>query len=154
MTIPIEYKTASKKFDDFMLRARDFADLPTTNMAWNMVVGVLHTFRRRLTIQEALSFADALPPAIRALFLEKWDTTNQSDDKFGNPEELLREVRSVRSKHNFSPDKAIQAVASAMREIVDIEAFERALSKLSPEAQEYWRTTPQNRSEADRTKPK
>lgn len=62
MTLPFEYQNASLEFERFMVDARDLAGLSTTNMAWNMVVGVLHTFRKRLSIQEALRFADVLPP--------------------------------------------------------------------------------------------
>ena len=52
MTLPFEYQNASLDFERFLVDARDYADLATTNMAWNMVVGVLHTFRRRLTVNQ------------------------------------------------------------------------------------------------------
>ncbi|WP_375574803.1 DUF2267 domain-containing protein [Paracidovorax oryzae] len=52
--------------------ARDHAGLATTHMAWNMVAGVLHAFRRRLAPDQAFRFADQLPPAIRGLFVEGW----------------------------------------------------------------------------------
>jgi uncharacterized protein (DUF2267 family) len=39
-------------------------------MAWNMVVGVLWTFRRRLSVEHVAAFASALPPVVRALFIE------------------------------------------------------------------------------------
>ena len=137
MPLPFDYQNASLQFDQFMIDARDLAGLPTTNMAWNMVVGVLRTFRRRLTVQEALLFADALPPVLRALFVEHWDT-GQPIAAFGSPKELIEEVRSVHRQHNFSPDNAIQAVAEALRKNVDLVAFEQALGKLSPAAQHYW----------------
>lgn len=137
MPLPFEYQNASRQFDQFMIDARDFAGLPTTNMAWNMVVGVLHTFRRRLPVQDALTFADAMPPVVRALFVGHWDI-HQPLAEFGTPEALLDEVRSVRHQHNFSTDNAIQAVAAALRKNVDPVNFERALQKLPPAAQAYW----------------
>ncbi|MBV8046205.1 MAG: DUF2267 domain-containing protein [Paludibacterium sp.] len=137
MTLPFEYQNASKQFEQFMLDARDAAGLATTNMAWNMVVGVLRTFRSRLTVPQALLFADALPPVLRALFVEQWDTSQPIRD-FGSPEALLDEVRSVRRQHNFSPDDAIQAVAIALRKNVDPEVLRRTLASLPTAAQNYW----------------
>lgn len=70
MTLPFCYQNASLQFEQFMVDARDLADLPSTNMAWNRVVGVLRTFRRRLTVEQALRFADVLPPVVRYQFVE------------------------------------------------------------------------------------
>jgi uncharacterized protein (DUF2267 family) len=137
MPLPFEYQNASLQFDQFMVDARNFAGLATTNMTWNMVIGVLHTFRRRLPAQDVLRFADVLPPVIRALFLENWDIT-QPIAEFGSPEQLIAEVRSVRFQHNFSPDNAIEAVAAALRKNVDLVALERVLNKLPPDARTYW----------------
>jgi uncharacterized protein (DUF2267 family) len=137
MTLPFEYQNASLEFERFMIDVRDLAGLSTTNMAWNMVVGVLHTFRKRLSVDQALRFADVLPPVLRALFLEDWHPSVPLVD-FGTEEELPAEVRSVRHEHNFSPPNAIAAVAAALRRHVDAESLERALSGLPPGAQQYW----------------
>ncbi len=137
MPLPFEYQNASLQFDQFMVDARDLADLATTNMAWNMVIGVLHTFRRRLPVQQALWFADALPPVLRALFVEHWDTT-QPIAEFGSPQAMIEEVRSVRRQHNFSPDHAIEPVAAAVRKHVDPQAFEQTLNRLPAPARAYW----------------
>ncbi len=137
MTLPFEYQNASLEFERFMLDARERAGLSTTNMAWNMVVGVFHTFRRRLTIEEALRFAAVLPPVLRALFIEDWKLA-QPVARFGTHDELLAEVRSLRAEHNFSPSNAIQAVAGALRKHVDVVALERVLSTLPAGAQCFW----------------
>lgn len=137
MPMPFEYQNASLEFERFMLDARDSAGLATTNMAWNMVVGVLHTFRRRLTVPQAIAFAVVLPPVLRALFIEDWDL-DASPVGFASPEALLAEVRSVRHAHNFSPENAIPAVAAALRRQVDPASFERVLSSLPAGARQYW----------------
>lgn len=137
MTLPFEYQNASLEFERFMLDARELAGLSTTNMAWNMVVGVLHTFRRRLSIEEALRFAAVLPPVLRALFIEDWKPA-QPVAGFGTNDELLAEVRFLRAEHNFSHPNAIQAVAGALRRHVDVAALERVLSTLPSEAQRFW----------------
>lgn len=53
-----------------MVAARDESGIPTTNVAWTMVQSVFLAFRRRLTVAEAVRFANVLPPLIRAMFLE------------------------------------------------------------------------------------
>jgi len=141
VTLPFEYQNPTLQFERFMVDARDCANLPTTNMAWNMVVGVLHAFRWRLTVNQALSFAAVLPPMVRALFIEDWDP-EQAVVPFGEPADWLADVRSVRPKHNFSPPDAVAAVATALRRHVDAKAFERALANLPVEASRYWQPMP------------
>lgn len=142
MPMPFEYQNASLEFERFMLDARDSAGLATTNMAWNMVVGVLHTFRSHLTVAQAIAFAAALPPVLRALFIEDWNLDTQPSE-FPPAEVLLAEVRSVRPEHNFSPPNAIASVAAALRRHVNVAVFERTLASLPVKAQQYW-TVPQN----------
>ena len=139
MTLPFEYQNASLDFERFLVDARDYAGLATTNMAWNMVVGVLHTFRRRLTVKQVIKFAMVLPPVIRSLFLEQWNP-DQEVAPFGTEEQLLAEVRSVRPKHNFSSQNAISAVAKALRNRVEQVEFARVLAELPPEAAQFWST--------------
>lgn len=142
MPVPAEYYRASQQFEAFMLDARDAADLNTTHMAWNMVVGVLQAFRRRLPIRDALKFANLLPPGIRALFVADWDA-DEPVCEFGDAASLLAEIRSVRPAHNFSPDNAREAVVVALRRNVDNEALDRCLKGISEEAYAFWFVEPE-----------
>jgi uncharacterized protein (DUF2267 family) len=137
MPWPPEYQRASVDFERFMVTARDEAGLATTNMAWNMVEGVLHMFRRRLSTNDALRFADQLPPVVRALFLLHWMPSDQVEP-VGAHAELLDEVRSLRPEHNFSPDNAIESVGTALRSVVTSDGFERAMDVLPPELRRLW----------------
>lgn len=137
MPVPFEYQNTSLDFERFMIDARDLAGLATTNMAWNMVVGVLHAFRSRLTVKQALLFADVLPPVVRAIFIENWNI-DEPVRPFSGGIELLAQVRSVRPEHNFSPANAVEAVAEALRKHVDNEAFDRVLLVLPAGAKEFW----------------
>lgn len=139
MTLPFEYQNPTLQFERFLVDARDCAGLSTTNMAWNMVVGVLHAFRRRLTVPQALAFAAVLPPVIRALFIEDW-SIDQAPVAFGEPEDWLQDVRAVRTEHNFSPADAVECVATALRRHVDVAAFDKVLAQLPPEARRYWQS--------------
>jgi len=141
MTIPFEYQRASIEFERFMVSARDAAGLATTNMAWNMVAGVLFTFRRRLTVEQGLRFASVLPPVLRALFIDGWDFRSQPQP-FGSREALTKEVQSLRSQHNFSPESSIASVANALRGCVDVHAFEQVLGELPVGAAEFWASEP------------
>jgi uncharacterized protein (DUF2267 family) len=71
--------------------------------------GVLLVFRRRLSVADAIRFANALPVVLRALLVADWDT-NQSRLSFGALIQMNEEVRQLRTKHNFSTDTAIQDV--------------------------------------------
>lgn len=138
MTIPAEYRLASVEFEKFMVDARDLSGLVTTNMAYNMVVGVLHVFRRCLSVQEALRFAGVLPAVLRAIFVSDWDT-EQPRLAFGDLASMTKEVQQLRKAHNFSPDTVIHDVALALRRLADPQELERVLSSFSPDGQAYWR---------------
>lgn len=125
------------EFEKFMLDARDTAGLATTNMAYNMVVGVLHTFRRRLTVRQAIGFANVLPAVLRAIFVSDWDT-DQLRIEFQDIDAMTQEVKALRAQHNFSPESAIHDVAAALRRHVTQPAFDNYLSTLSVSAQQFW----------------
>ena len=61
MTLPFEYQNPTLQFERFMVDARDCAGLPTTNMAWNMVVGAKK--RSSLAYERGLV---SLPPVLVA----------------------------------------------------------------------------------------
>ena len=141
MTVPMAYRRASQLFDGFLADAAQEAGLVTTNQAYTMVDGVLRVFGRRLDATEAIAFAQALPPLLRALFVEglgperapaaSWDRALMS-----------REVQGLRRHHNFAPDSAIGDVAAALRRYVDVAAFDACLARLPPEAADFWAVPP------------
>jgi uncharacterized protein (DUF2267 family) len=75
MLMPSEYQRVSLEFEKFLLDAREASGLMTTNQVYTMVQGVLQTFRRRLTLPEAIQFAGVLPVVLRALFVADWHPT-------------------------------------------------------------------------------
>lgn len=137
MPAPMEYHHASEQFEKLLLYARDESGLATTHMAYNMVVGVFFAFRSRLSMTDALAFANFLPPGVRALFVSDW-VPHDTPKPFGTNAEILADVRSVRAAHNFSPDDAVPAVARALRRLVDPERLDRLLASFSEEAKRYW----------------
>lgn len=141
MPVPSEYFNASRVFESFMVDARNASGLHTTNMAWNMVVGVFQAFRRRVDVHEAIGFACALPAGLRSLFVADWDTSD-ARVAFSDSASLLDEIRSVRPDHNFSPDHAREAVAFALWRHVDGERLASVLLSISEDALRFWDVDP------------
>lgn len=137
MPLPAEYQRASLDFEQFLVDARDISGLNTTNMVWNMVVGVLHTFRRRLAVRDALRFANLLPPVLRSIFVADWDV-DEPQRAFEDRATMTREVQALRAAHNFAPDSAIRDVAQALRRHVDEAELDRILATLPAGARDYW----------------
>lgn len=143
MTVPMEIQHAGEAFDRFMLRAMVLADLTTRHQTYTMAEGVLRTFRRRLTLKDAVRFAGALPPLLRAIYVSDWDV-EAPVLPFGDRRDMTREVQDLRRHHNLAPDNAIAAVALALREtLTDVAAFDRALAVLPAEAAAFWAVDPQ-----------
>lgn len=137
MPMPMEYRQASVDFDRFMEDLKEVSMLSTSHQAYTMLQAVLQVFRRRLPVQQALEFANILPPVLRAIFVSDWDSTEEMRE-FGTEAEMMAEVRSLRYNHNLSTDSAIRDVAEAVRRNIDPVVFDRALSKLPQAARDFW----------------
>lgn len=124
-------------FRAFLQDAMLELDQDTSHRAYHSVVGVLRAFRERLTVQQALDFAEVLPAVLRAIFVSSWVVASKPKP-FGSHLEQSLDVRSVQRDHNFAPDNAIPSVARALRRHVDQASLERALAKLPPEARSFW----------------
>jgi uncharacterized protein (DUF2267 family) len=94
-----------------------------------MVQAVLLTFRRRLSVIEAIRFANVLPLILRALLVTDWDP-EEPQREFRNPADLILEVQALRRDHNFSPETAIRDVATALRRHVDATALDDLLEHM------------------------
>ncbi len=71
-------------------------------------------------------------------FVADWDPC-EPRRPFEDREVMTREVQRLRLLHNFAPDDSIQIVASALRQNVDQEAFDRVLATLPEGAVEFWK---------------
>ena len=138
MPVPPQYQRATDDFFAFLSEARDQAGLVTTNQAYTMVQGVLQTFRRRLSLPDAIRFVGVLPAVVRALFVADWDP-DEPQLPFGNLEAMTAEVQALRPNHNFAPKTAIRDVTVALRKHVDSATFDALLATLPAGAAEFWR---------------
>lgn len=139
MPIPMEYRTASKDFDAFVIDVRDTCMLQTHHQAYHTLRAVLHVFRAHLTVRDALAFAAILPPVTRAIFVEDW-TPDNDPEPFPGRAALQQEVKSVRPDHNLAPETAIADVAAALRRSsIDTRALDRVLGELPAGAAAFWK---------------
>ena len=137
MTVPIEYSKANLKFYEFLVDARDTAGLWSTHVTYTMAQGVFQVFRRRISNQQAIAFANILPICLRALFVTDWDLDDEKK-RFEDRETMVLEVRQLRSAHNFSTDNAIRDVAQALRRHVDVESLDELLKQMPEGAIDFW----------------
>jgi len=133
----MEYSDATARFDRFLMEAAGEADLVTRHQAYTMVEGVLRAFARRLTAEEAIRFAQVLPPLLRSLFVAGW-TPEEPRPRFVDRAALVKEVQALRRHHNLAPDTAIPNVAAALRRHVDPAAFDACLDILPEGARDFW----------------
>lgn len=142
MTVPQEYWSASKDFERFMGDLKQISMLATHNQCYAMTRAVLHVFRGHLRIGDALAFAAALPPVLRAIFVEDW-VPSSMPAAFPSRTELMVEVRAVRADHNTATGNAIGDVAAALRRNVNTRRLDAVLARLGPDAQAFW-AAPEN----------
>ncbi|MGD9738359.1 MAG: DUF2267 domain-containing protein [Bauldia sp.] len=137
MTVPLGYAHASEQFDAFMEALRVRYDHVTTHQTYQTVEAVFRVFRRRLTADQVLMFADTLPAVLRAVFVADW-RPGEVQASFGERAVLTAEVLAYRGRHNFSPDTAIADMADILRRFVDRSAFETILAALPDGAAAFW----------------
>lgn len=139
VTIPMDIQHATEEFEAFLITLRDRSSLATRNQTYTLLEAVFRTFRRRLRLVEAIRFAQALPPILRAIFIADWDL-EAPVLPFGDRAAMTREAQSLRQHHNFAPDSCIEDVAAALRQHLDVAAFDHVLATLPYGAMQFWQT--------------
>lgn len=136
MPMPWTYRHASREWRAFLDDARERMDLVSDNSAYTAVDAVFQVFRRRLTAQQGLDFADVLPSIPRAIFVAGWRI--REPVPFTDRAALTAEVKAVRPDHNLTPDNAIEATAWAVRRCTNRIDLERVLAGLPDGARDFW----------------
>lgn len=136
MPMPWTYRQASREWDAFLSDAREALSTPTDTMTYTAVTGVFRTFRRRLTPEQAIAFAQVLPAVLRALFVADW--TFDAPLAPGIRADWTAEAKAQHPNHHLTPDDCVEAVALALRKSVLPEDLARVLTTLPALAAEYW----------------
>ncbi|WP_323784586.1 DUF2267 domain-containing protein [Thalassovita sp.] len=139
MPMPWTYRHASREWRGFLDDARDEMGLETDNLAYTAIQGVLQAFRRRLTPQQAIDFAQILPTVPRAIFVADWHLTAKPVDA-GTRADWTAEAIALRPNHNLTPDNCVEATAIALRKSIQRGDLERVLDRLPPFARDFWDT--------------
>lgn len=136
MPMPYTYRHASAEFAAFLADLREELGHSSDNVAYTTTDAVFQVFRRRLSVPEALMFADVLPCVLRAIFL--WHWTPEAAKPFGSRVEMTKEVQAVRAHHNWAPDHAILAVARCLRACVLSNDLDPVLARLPEGSVAFW----------------
>ncbi len=137
MPMPWTYRHASSEFRAFIAAAREEMNLESDNMTYTAVDGVLQCFRRRLTPEQGILFASALPCVLAAIFIRDWDIS-APPVPFGSREKMTADAKALRRHHNLTPDNAIEATATALWRVMNSAELARVLDKLPPGARAFW----------------
>lgn len=138
--MPWTYRHASAEWQRFLDIAKDEMILVSNNAAYTAIEGVLLTFRRRLTIEQALRFADALPSIPRAIFVSGWRP--EAPAPWDSRAEQTAEAQALRPHHNLTPPNCIEATAIALRAVVRPDEIDPVLAAIGPEAEAFWWVDP------------
>ena len=141
MTIPSAYRSATQDFEKFLEDLLAISSLATSNQCYTQIRSVFLVFRSHVEPQVALDFANALPPILRAIFIEDWNLASPVTPMPGK-EKLRAEVKAIREAHNFSTDTAIAEVALALHRNMNELDYNLMLKNLPAEAATYWKAEP------------
>lgn len=139
MPMPWTYRQATREWRAFLADAQDAIGTPTDNTTFTAVEGTLRAFRRRLTPEQAIDFAQVLPAVLRALFVADWDLSTPPAPP-GTRADWTADAKALRPHHNVTPDGVIAGTALALRKAVQREDLDRVLSRLPPFASDFWST--------------
>lgn len=139
MPLPWTYRQASREWAAFLAEAREAMNLDSDNSTYTAVEGVLRAFRRRLTPQQAIDFAQVLPSVLRALFVADWHL-DEGPVPPGTRADWAREAMALRPHHNLTPANCVEATALALRKSILREDLDRVIAALPAFAVEFWST--------------
>lgn len=139
MPMPWTYRQATREWQAFLSDAKAAMELTSDNAAFTAVEGVLRAFRRRLTPEQAIDFAQVLPAVLRALFVADWHL-DEGPLPPGSRVDWTAEARALRPHHNLTPPNCVEATALALRKSVLRQDLDRVLGRLPPFAAEFWST--------------
>lgn len=138
MPMPWTYRQATREWQAFLAEARDAMGLDSDNATYTAVEGVLHAFRRRLTPQQAIDFAQVLPSVLRALFVADWHLADPIAPS--TRAAWTAEAMALRPHHNLTPTNCVAATALALRKSVLRTDLDRVLATLPAFATDFWST--------------
>jgi uncharacterized protein (DUF2267 family) len=134
--MPWTYRHASREWAAFLDDVADEMGTPSTNVSYTATEGVFRAFRRRLTVEQAIGFAQILPSVPRAIFVQDWRI--EPPVPWARLSDYTAEAQALRRDHNLATDNVIEAVSVALHRAVGPETLSRALHDIGPDAVAFW----------------
>lgn len=98
--------------------------------------GVMHGLRRHMDTNQILTFADALPPLPRGLFLEGWRPAPVRALK--SEAQLAKEVYDDLTAHHSPPETIVSDVLGVIVRHLDVHNATIAGEQLPPVLKQIW----------------
>ena len=137
MPMAMPYRNASRDWRGFLDDVMEYTGLVSDNAAYTGIDGVFRAFRRRLTVEQAILFANVLPAVPRAIFIQDWDV-GARPVSYAPRETMIHEARTLRQHHNIAPETILDATARALWRRVNHADLRRVLAEFGPIATAFW----------------
>lgn len=109
MPQPADVLYASKQYQEWLSALKKRSMLETQNQSQAMMRAVMHELRHYLKTADVLTFANAMPPLPRGIFIENWEL-NQAPPPLASAEQFTQCVFDRLSPHFVPPDSIVQDV--------------------------------------------
>jgi uncharacterized protein (DUF2267 family) len=136
MTQPRDVLEASQLYQQWLAALKARALLATHNQSQAMFRAVLHALRRHMTDGQVLTFADALPPLPRGIFIEGWRPG--AAQPLASPADLTRDVMAALAPHHVPPDSIVADVLAVLATHSDARAAATLRAQLPQAVQALW----------------
>jgi len=136
MPTPQDVAYASQQLQDWLLDLRSRALLGSTHQAYAMLRAVLHELRDRVPVDDALRFADALPPLVRGIMLERWHPLDAAPA--ARPS-FLDAVKARLEPHTPPPDSIVEDVLAVLAQRAQPNLLGTLGEHMPVELQPQWR---------------
>lgn len=136
--MPFTYRHATDEWRGFLKDLRDETLIISDNVLYTGTQAVLHAFRARICVQDALDFANLLPAILRAIFVADWQIAPPRP--WPTRDDLRSEMLDLRRDHNFCPPDLLEVLLRAIPATTRRMEFDRLMIRIGPEAGDFWAT--------------
>jgi uncharacterized protein (DUF2267 family) len=148
MTLPYDVIHASRQLQEWLEELKERALLGSHNQSYSMLRGVLQEIRDRVPIDAALRFADALPPLVRGIMLERWHPAATAPPS----RPFLDAVKARLEPHTPPFDSIVDDVLAVLAHRTDELLLPVLTENLPAELQAAWRALLEPRPRPSRSK--
>lgn len=141
MPQPAEVLYASKQYQEWLSTLKERAMLETQNQSQAMMRAVMHELRRYMMTTDVLTFANAMPPLPRGIFIENWEP-NQAPPSLASAEQFTQRVFERLTPHFVPPDSIARDVFEVWAQFLSPLSARQIKSVLPEPLGELWPERP------------